>query len=176
MFKALLGVTAAALLVVGFLVTSTQADPLPSGAQAPSGEVTDQDGKTFKLGDVYKKGLTLVYFYPKADTPGCTKQACGLRDNMEELKKRGIQVIGVSMDKAESQKAFQEKYELPFTLVADPDGKLVEQFGVPAIRMGYSKRQSFLVKDGVIVWHDPAVDPETHVQKVLEAADKEVKK
>ena len=172
MFKALLGVSIAALVIVAFLVTSTKADPLPAGAPAPADVVTDQDGKPLNLAEVYKKGPTLVYFYPKADTPGCRKQACSLRDSMADIQKAGIQIIGVSMDQPESQKAFQEKYTLPFPLVADPEGKLVKAFGVPMIRIGFSKRQSFLVRDGRIVWHDPEVDPETHVKKVLEAAEK----
>ena len=88
------------------------------------------------------------------------------------ITKAGIQILGVSMDKPEAQKAFKEKYKLPFTLLADHDGKIVAGFGVPTMRIGFSKRQSFLVKDGLIVWTDPDVNPATHTAKVLEAAAK----
>lgn len=133
---------------------------------APQVEAVDQDGKTVKLGDYYKKGFTLVYFYPKADTPGCTKQACSLRDSYEELTKVGVQVIGVSMDKAESQKKFQEKYKLPFTLLADSDGKVVEAFGVGSM-LGFASRQAYLIKDGNVIWRDKKASTSEQAADVL---------
>ena len=172
MLKALFFSLLAVGLTAAYLLTTSHAEPLPAGAKAPTDAVLDQDGKPFDLAAAYKKGLTLVYFYPKADTPGCTKQACSLRDENAEITKAGIQIIGVSMDKPEAQKAFKEKYKLPFTLLADHDGKIVAGFGVPTMRIGFSKRQSFLVKDGLIVWTDPEVNPATHTAKVLEAAAK----
>ena len=96
---------------------------------------------------------TLVYFYPKADTPGCTAQGCSLRDSYEGLQEKGVAVIGVSIDSVEDQKAFKEKYHLPFTLIADLDKTVVKAFGVPAL-MGFAKRQAFLIKGGKIVWAD----------------------
>lgn len=170
MFKALLGLTIGAALVVVFLVMPLKADPLKPGAEAPVIEVVDQDGKPFSLAETYRKGMTLVYFYPKADTPGCTKQACNIRDKWEELQKAGIQVVGVSIDKPADQQAFQEKHKLPFPLIADAEGRLVKAFGVTTIRIGYSRRESFLVKDGRIIWHNPDVKPDTHVEEVLAAA------
>src|SRR5215212_790402 len=107
------------------------ADPLAVGAKAPDITAKDQDGKPVKLGSVYAKGPTLVYFYPKADTPGCTKQACSLRDDWSKLQQKGVQVLGVSEDAPDAQKSFQDKYKLPFTLVADNDGKVASAFGVP---------------------------------------------
>jgi len=95
------------------------ADPLAVGADAPKITAPDQDGTPVNFADVYAKGPTLVYFYPKADTPGCTKQACSLRDDWSALKAKGIQVLGVSADKEDSQKKFKDKYTLPFTLIAD---------------------------------------------------------
>src|SRR5229473_2783119 len=89
------------------------AEPLAVGAPAPAVSSADQDGKTVNFKDVYAKGPTLVYFYPKADTPGCTKEACSIRDSWADLKAKGIQVIGVSEDKVEAQKAFAQKYNLP---------------------------------------------------------------
>ena len=84
-------------------------DPLEIGADAPAISALDQDGKTVSLGDLYQKGVVLVYFYPRADTPGCTKQACSLRDEFEVLTDRGVTVIGVSNDGPEAQKKFQQK-------------------------------------------------------------------
>ena len=172
MLKALFFSVLAVGLTAAYLLTTSHAEPLPAGAKAPTDAVLDQDGKPFDLAAAYKKGLTLVYFYPKADTPGCRKQACSLRDENAEITKAGIQIIGVSMDKPEAQKAFKEKYKLPFPLLADHEGKIVTGFGVPMMRLGFSKRQSFLVKDGLILWSDPDVDPATHTAKVLEAAAK----
>jgi peroxiredoxin Q/BCP len=172
MLKALFFSVLAVILAAAYLLTPGHAEPLAQGAKAPTDEVLDQDGKPFDLAATYKKGLTLVYFYPKADTPGCTKQACSLRDEYADITKAGIQIIGVSMDKPEAQKAFKEKYKLPFPLLADHEGKIVNGFGVPMMRIGFSKRQSFLVKDGLIVWSDPDVSPATHTAKVLEAAAK----
>jgi len=163
----------AALVLVGiaaaFLLTTTHADPLQPGTDAPNLSCPDQDGTDVNLADVWKKGLVLVYFYPKADTPGCTKQACSLRDQWADVQAKGVTVLGVSMDKPASQKAFKDKYKLPFTLLADSEGKVVKAFGVPAMRIGFPSRQSFLVKDGKIVWHQPKVDAATHLDEVLNA-------
>ena len=152
------------------LTAFAKADPLAVGAPAPEIAAVDQDGKAVNFKDVYAKGPTLVYFYPKADTPGCTKQACSIRDDWKGLQEKGIQVLGVSEDKTEAQKKFQDKYQLPFTLIADNDGKVAQAFGVPTT-MGFAKRQSFLIKDGKLVWRDLSVSPQTHVAEVNKAAD-----
>lgn len=172
MLKALFFTVLGIGLFAAYMLTSSHAEPLPQGASAPSAVVKDQDGKDYDLAATYKKGLTLVYFYPKADTPGCTKEACSLRDEYSKITEAGVQILGVSMDTPEAQKAFKEKYKLPFPLLADPEGKLVKGFGVPMIRLGFSKRQSFLVKEGHVVWSDPDVKPDTHTAKVLEAVAK----
>ena len=172
MLKALFFSVLAVGLVAAYLLTTGHAEPIAQGAKAPTDPVLDQEGKPFDLAAAYKKGTTLVYFYPKADTPGCTKQACSLRDDFSKITEAGIHIIGVSMDKPASQKAFQEKYKLPFPLLADPDGKIVKGFGVPIMVIGLSKRQSFLVKDGNVVWSDLDVSPATHTAKVLEAVAK----
>lgn len=169
MLKALIGITLCVAAVVAFLLSTTKADPLPTGAAAPAIKSVDEEGKEFDLGEAYKKGLTLVYFYPKASTPGCTKEACALRDNWEAVQKAGVQVIGVSMDKPAAQKAFKTEQKLPFTLLADEKGDVVKGFGVAMMRLGLPTRQSFLVKEGKIVWHDPKVDPATHLDNVLKA-------
>lgn len=133
---------------------------------APRVEAKDQDGNTVKLEDIYKQGLTLVYFYPKASTPGCTSQACSLRDAYEELAQRGVHVIGVSMDKVEAQKKFREKNKLPFTLLADADGKVVKAFGVGSL-LGFASRQAYLIKDGNVIWRDKKASTSEQAADVL---------
>lgn len=155
------------LAFLGFY-SFANAEPLAVGAPAPEISAVDQDGKTFALKDVYAKGPTLVYFYPKADTPGCTKQGCSLRDAWADLQGRDIQVLGVSEDKVEAQKKFHDKHEFPFTLIADHDGKVAEAFGVPTAG-GFAKRQSFLVKDGKVVWNMLSASTATHAKDVLAA-------
>lgn len=145
-----------------------QADEIAVGADAPRLQAIDQDGKTIDLGALYDKGPVLVYFYPKADTPGCTAQACNLRDNWSDLQAKGITVIGVSIDSPADQLAFQKKYQLPFSLLADTDKKVVSAFGVPHT-MGFAKRQAFLIKAGKVVWRDLAAKPKSQTQDVLGA-------
>ena len=140
------------------------AEPLQVGDAAPAAASVDQDGRPVELSRLYGSGWTLVYFYPKADTPGCTAEACSLRDAFADLTKKGVTVIGVSADTPAEQKAFQEKYHLPFTLVADHEKKVIEAFGVPTT-MGFASRQSFLIKDGKIVWRD------LHASTKQQAAD-----
>jgi thioredoxin-dependent peroxiredoxin len=142
------------VIVMGFLsFLGINANALEVGDPAPALRAIDQDGKPLSFEQVYKKGVTLVYFYPKADTPGCTGEACSLRDSYNDLRAKGLQIIGVSEDKANAQKKFREKYKLPFSLVADYDSSVAKAFGVPAIG-GFAKRQSFLIKDGKITWRD----------------------
>jgi peroxiredoxin Q/BCP len=171
MLRVLVGITLCVGLVVAFLLSTTKADPLPLGASAPVVAAVDENGKAVKLDEIFKKGITLVYFYPKADTPGCTKEACAIRDKWEDVQKLGVTVLGVSMDKPEAQKAFKEKFKLPFTLIADSEGAVVKAFGVSTIRVGLATRQSFLIKDGKIVWSDPAVKPDTHLDEVIKAVN-----
>jgi len=157
-----------ALLAMTFAgLFSLHATPLAVGAAAPDLTAVDENGQSVKFTDLYARGLTLVYFYPKASTPGCTAQACSLRDGIVDLKKLGVNVIGVSHDTPAAQKAFKEKYQLPFTLIADSDGKVIAAFGVPTIPVvGLAKRQSFLVKDGKIAWYSPAAQTSTHAKEV----------
>ncbi len=161
------------LLTLLGLSSLAKAEPLAVGAAAPEISAVDQDGKTVNFKDVYAKGPTLVYFYPKADTPGCTKQGCSIRDGWADLKAKGIQVLGVSEDKPEAQKSFQEKYKLPHTLIADNDGKVAKAFGVdmmPIVKL--TKRQSFLIKNGKVVWNMLTdTTTETHAADVIKAFD-----
>jgi peroxiredoxin Q/BCP len=102
---------------------------LKEGQVAPYFEGIDQDGKIIRLSDFAGKKLAL-YFYPKDDTPGCTAEACNLRDNYQDLLKEGIAVVGVSTDSEKSHKKFAQKYSLPFPLLADTSGKIVNDYGV----------------------------------------------
>jgi thioredoxin-dependent peroxiredoxin len=150
------------------LASFAGAEPLAVGAPAPEVTSVDQDGKPVDLKE-YAKGPTLVYFYPKADTPGCTKQACSIRDDWSKLQEKGIKVLGVSEDKPEAQKKFKEKHNLPFTLIADSDGKVAKAFGVPINVMGMTARQSFLIKDSKVVWTMPKASTSSHAADVLKA-------
>jgi peroxiredoxin Q/BCP len=112
---------------------------LSIGAVAPNFSGTDQDGNTLSL-DSLKGNKVVLYFYPKDDTPGCTKEACDLRDNYNALLKAGYKVVGVSVDDAASHKKFIQKYNLPFPLLADTDRKIVEQYGVWGEKSMYGKK------------------------------------
>jgi thioredoxin-dependent peroxiredoxin len=145
------------------------------GAPAPELTAVDQDGNQVSFGDTYKKGTTLVYFYPKADTGGCTAEACSLRDSFADLTARNLRILGVSEDKEDAQKKFQVKYKLPFTLIADTDGAVARAFGVPTLK-GFAKRQSFLVQDGKIVWRDLSASTSRQAADVSKALDELAKK
>lgn len=148
------------------------ADPLAVGAPAPKIAGKDQDGKAVNFKDVYGKGVTLVYFYPKASTPGCTKQGCSLRDNWKDLQAKGVQVLGVSGDKAEDQKKFRDAQSFPFPLIADDDGKVAAAFGVPEMKPHIFKRTSFLVKDGKIAWNmTEKTTTESHATDVIKVVE-----
>ncbi|CAN5133742.1 thioredoxin-dependent thiol peroxidase [soil metagenome] len=149
------------------------AEPLEVGANAPDVSAVDQNGEKINIGEIAKSGTTLVYFYPKADTPGCTKQACSLRDAYAELSEKGVRVIGVSMDGPEAQKAFEKNHNLPFTLVADEEGKVVEAFGVPQMRPGIASRQAFLIRDGKVIWRDLKASTDQQAADVLAALEGE---
>lgn len=102
---------------------------LKEGDKAPAIKGKDQNGKPVSLAD-FKGKKVILYFYPKDDTPGCTKEACNFRDNYSMLKKKGFEVIGVSVDNEKSHQKFIQKYDLPFTLLADDDKKIVNDYGV----------------------------------------------
>jgi len=147
------------------------AEPIAEGAAVPTVTCADQLGKEVKLDESAAKGYALVYFYPKADTPGCTKQACSLRDAYETITEKGVKVYGVSMDSIEAQKAFADKFKLPFTLLADKEGKVADAFGVPHLA-GFAKRQAFLFLDGKLIWRDLAAATDQQAADVLKVIEK----
>lgn len=139
-----------------FLGSGSSRGPLQVGDAAPAVAVPADSGETVDLGAAYgRQEWTLVYFYPKADTPGCTKQGCSLRDGYAELSKRGVAVFGVSKDDVAAQSAFKAKFRLPFTLLADTEGKVIAAFGVPTYPViGMPHRQAYLIRGGKIVYAD----------------------
>jgi thioredoxin-dependent peroxiredoxin len=145
------------------------------GDNAPDASGVTDSGQTLKFSDVYaKQTYTLVYFYPKADTPGCTAQGCSIRDGYESLTAKGVAVIGVSHDDVAAQKAFKEKYHLPFTLVADTDDKVINSFGVETYPGGMAHRNAYLIKGGKIIYTDYKGTTKTQADTILAviAADK----
>jgi peroxiredoxin Q/BCP len=157
--------------LVLFLVMSvfSHADPLKVGDAAPQVTGVTETGATLNFGDVYRQQpFTLVYFYPKAGTSGCTAQGCSLRDAYTQLQDKGLAVIGVSTDTVETQKQFKEENHFPFTLVADHDEKVMQAFGVPNIALTHlAKRQAYLIKDGKIVWADYSASTSRQAADVL---------
>lgn len=113
---------------------------ITDGTMAPSFKLKSDDGKTYSLSDYNGKKEVVLYFYPKDDTPGCTKEACSFRDNLSSLNKVGVQVLGVSMDDVDSHGKFREKYSLNFPLLADTDGKVSKEYGVYKLKNNYGKK------------------------------------
>lgn len=149
-----------------------------TGEKAPLVEGKTQDGKTWNLKNDLGKKIVLLYFYPKDNTPGCTKEACGLRDRMADLKNDGVEVIGVSFDSAESHQKFIKQYNLNFPLLADTDGKIADAYGVRReAGKNIARRVSFLIgKDGKIVHVTDNPNADVHLAEMKEAISKLTKK
>jgi peroxiredoxin Q/BCP len=144
-----------------------------AGDKAPLIQGKDQDGKTWKLSDSVGKQVVLLYFYPKDETPGCTKEACGFRDRMEALKKENVQIIGVSFDSAESHQKFIAAHQLNFPLLADTDGKIAAAYGVKMPDRNMAKRVSFLIGlDGKILHVTDNRDADVHLTEMKAAVEK----
>jgi len=154
-----------------WLGVTASGKPLAVGDPAPDVVSRDEQGNDVRLAGYYGDGFTLVYFYPKADTPGCTAQACSLRDSFAPLQERGVRVVGVSADGPESQRRFKEKYRLPFVLLADRERVVAKAFGVP-LMLGMTHRQSFLIKGGRIVWRDLNATTTAQARDILQALEK----
>jgi peroxiredoxin Q/BCP len=160
-------------ILFGFLAYAalvTAATP-SVGTVAPEFKLQDQAGKWHTLAD-YRGKWVALYFYPKDDTPGCTTQACGFRDNIFAFNKEGAVILGISVDDVASHKEFAEKHSLPFTLLADADKAVSKKYGVLKTYMGVmemARRDTFLVDpQGRIAKHYESVDPEGHSKVVLD--------
>ena len=147
---------------------------LKEGDKAPDFSSNDQNGNTVSLSD-FKGKRVVLYFYPKDDTPGCTKEACSFRDADDVYREKGITVLGVSTDSEKSHQKFISKFQLPFDLLADVDKKIVEDYGVWGEKSMYGKkymgtfRKTFLIDDGKIVKVFDKVDVAKHADEVLAA-------
>jgi peroxiredoxin Q/BCP len=156
---------------MGFLTwlgLANSAKPLEIGDPAPDLVANDESGHQIRLADFYHDGYTLIYFFPKADTPGCTAQACSLRDDHENLTKLHVHVVGVSADSPGALRRFKAKHHLPFVLLSDEDRRLSQAFGVPTI-LGMTHRQTFLIHAAKLVWRDLRASTKWQARDVLEA-------
>ena len=165
----------ALLLCLALASVAAEASKTPKvGDKAPLVEGVNQDGKTWKLADQIGKHVVLLYFYPKDETPGCTKQACGLRDRIGELKKDKVEVVGVSFDSAESHQKFIAKHNLNFPLLADTDGKIADAFGVRReAGKNMARRASFLIGlDGTILHVTDVPSADVHLIEMQQAVMK----
>jgi len=151
---------------------------LTAGQQAPEFTLTDSKGDVHRLSD-YRGETIVLYFYPKDDTPGCTKEACSFRDSYQDFKEAGVEVIGISPDSEKSHSKFIDKYELPFTLLSDPDHQVSEAFGVWGVKKSFGReyegiyRTTFVIgSEGKIKRVFENVKPSDHSQEVLEEVKK----
>ena len=190
--KQLIATACLAVLVFAPTLRAEEKKALKVGDTAPTFEATDDQGKAFKSADVVGKKVLVVYFYPADLTGGCTKQACGFRDNMSALTEKGVEVVGVSGDSAENHKIFKKDRNLNFTLLADEKGEVAKLFGVPftagptvakvtdtagnkleLTRGGTAKRWTFVIdKSGKIAYKDDKVNATEDAKKILEAVEK----
>lgn len=175
-----LGVTAVGILVAGALGVACGSSIvkrpdggeglLAVGAQAPDFTLRDAKGTELKLSD-YRGKQVVVYFYPKDDTPGCTKEACAFRDSYAKYDAAGIRVVGISQDTEDCHATFRAKHKLPFPLAADADGSISKGFGVKST-LGMSSRVTFLLdKNGKVAHVWPDVSPAGHAEDVLVHAE-----
>jgi len=160
---------------LGLQKIAAQKMKLKIGDKVPSFSLTNQDGEVFNSMTVIGVKPVVLYFYPKNETPGCTKQACKFRDEFEVFSDLGVEVIGVSADDVASHKAFAQKYKLPFTLLADEDKALRKMFGVPKNLLGLMPgRVTYIInKEGVITHiFDHLFNAENHINEALESLKK----
>ena len=151
--------------------------PIEEGKAAPAFKLKDQDGNVVSLADFKGKQNVVLYFYPKDDTPGCTKEACSFRDGWSKFRKRGVAILGVSTDDEKSHRKFADKFSLPFPLLADPEKKIVSAYGVWGEKSMYGRkymgtnRVTYLIDEkGKIAAVWPKVKPDQHAEEVLAAA------
>ena len=137
------------------------------GKAAPAFTLKDQDGNAVSLASFKGDKAVVVYFYPRDDTPGCTKEACGFRDYNKELQKLGVEVIGISADDAGSHQKFRGKYKLPFRLLSDPDRKVMEKYGAYGEKILYGKKTVGVIRSSV--WIGPDGKVKKHWARIASA-------
>ena len=150
---------------------------ISAGEPAPEFTLADEEGRMHSLSDYSGKPVVL-YFYPKDDTPGCTKEACGFRDDYSAYEEAGVVILGVSPDTSKSHAKFKTKYELPFTLLADPDHDVLKLYGVWGLKKSFGReyegvfRTTFLIgEDGKILKVFKKVKPAVHSAEILSVLD-----
>lgn len=153
-------------MIATLLSNILSADTLEIGSPAPQISPVDHEGNPVDLNAELNDGIAVVFFYPKAMTPGCTAQACSLRDAWDELQERDVKVFGVSSDTAKTQAAFRNKHQLPFTLIADTDQAVSKAFG-----KGRWSRQAYIFKDGKLVWKDLKASTAKQAEDVIKALE-----
>lgn len=145
----------------------SEAESLKVGDPAPVFSAPASDGSTVDLKSVIGSSPIVLYFYPKNDTPGCTKEACGIRDSFAAFRKLNATIYGVSYDSVESHREFVKKYNLPFLLLSDSDKKIAKAYGAGGLL--FAKRKTFVIdKAGRIAWINPSVDPSKHSAELQE--------
>ena len=158
-------------LISGLFLSQGMAETTMNlGSPIPALSAKDQEGQLINLPDYGKQGFLLVFFYPKANTPGCTAQACSLRDSSADLTKRGVKILGISADQVSSQKEFATDHKLPYPLLADSENKIIQAFGVGGL-FGFAQRSAFLFRDGKLVWRDPKGSTKDQAKVVLDQLD-----
>ncbi len=148
---------------------------IQEGDQCPSFTLKDQHGEVFDVDKAIGKDNLVIYFYPKDDSPGCTKQACSFRDSFEDLKEAGARVVGISSDDEKSHKKFAEKHNLPFTLLADSQKKVRKLFGVPTNLLGFIPgRVTYIIdKKGIVRGvFNSQMNFDQHVPEALKVLEK----
>jgi peroxiredoxin Q/BCP len=177
--KKLLGFLGAAVIAIGFALVlavthnNAQEAKLSAGDIAPAFTLGDQNGKTHSLAD-YRGRWLVLYFYPKDDTPGCTTEACGFRDEYRAYLRRGVEVLGVSIDGRESHERFAKKYDLPFPLLADTDGTVAKEYGAywSFWPLRFARRYTFLIDpQGRIARTYYKVSPKRHSEQLIADLD-----
>ena len=141
---------------------------LKPGDKAPDFSLRTDEGNTIKLSDYEGNSTVILYFYPKDQTPGCTKEACNFRDNLEKFNEFGAKVLGVSVDDVDSHRSFKEKDNLNFTLLADPEKKVTKEYGV-LNKFGIASRVTFVIdKQGIVKKIYEKVNPSTNYKELLD--------
>lgn len=160
------------LTAIVYITNMTAMERIQKGSTIPAFSLPDQNGRIFDIASILGKKNVVIYFYPKDDTPGCTKEACSFRDRYEVFREVDAEIIGISSDDVESHRKFAEKYRLPYTLLSDTENKVRKLFDVPSDFLGLLPgRVTYVVnKQGIVVhMFDSQFNAEQHIEEALEA-------